>query len=105
MDNSSEPRQQKSLEHQGLGNHIPTPVFVRQRTERAPGGGLRPEGGCISVKVSDEFRRRAAESFHWARRARSYLGAGAWLTMAQTWLERAQIAERREAAPTGDLLP
>jgi hypothetical protein len=25
--------------------------------------------------------------------------------MAQTWLERAQVAERREAAPAGDVLP
>jgi hypothetical protein len=25
--------------------------------------------------------------------------------MAQTWLERAQVAERREAAPAGDRLP
>jgi hypothetical protein len=38
-------------------------------------------------------------------RAGSSPGARAWLTMAQTWLERAQMAERREAASAGDVLP
>jgi hypothetical protein len=38
-------------------------------------------------------------------RAGSSPGASAWLTMAQTWLERAQMAERREAASACDVLP
>ena len=38
-------------------------------------------------------------------RAQGGQGASAWLTMAQTWLELAQVAERRESAPAGDALP
>jgi hypothetical protein len=38
-------------------------------------------------------------------RAPTGQGANAWLTMAQTWLELAQVAERRESAPAGDALP
>ena len=55
--------------------------------------------------MADDLRRRAAESFQLSMRARSYLGSGAWLAMAQSWLERAQVAERRQSAPAGDLLP
>jgi len=54
-----------------------------------------------------EFRKRAAECFQWAVGTQTLAGASTWLTMAQSWLERAQLAEKEElnslceAAPAG----
>ena len=54
------------------------------------------------MDIAAELRRRAAECFQWATCTQSFAGASAWLGMAQTWLDRAQLAEREELNPAAD---
>jgi len=51
------------------------------------------------MDIAGELRRRAAECFQWATCTQSFAGASAWLSMAQAWLDRAQLAEREGLNP------
>lgn len=55
--------------------------------------------------LGDDFRKRAIESFQWAKGG-SALGGAAWLSLAQFWLQRAQTLERnRYGCPMDDTGP